>query len=93
VDFAGDAFWKDLQERHKEGKLSADMSRLYFSPTRPMFELFDLEMDPGELKNLIGVPEIRTVERELKAALQEWMILQRDFVPLPVPPETKKKKA
>ena len=23
---------------------------------------------------------------ELKAALQEWMILQRDFLPLPVPP-------
>ena len=23
---------------------------------------------------------------ELKAALQEWMILQRDYVPLPVPP-------
>ncbi len=31
------------------------------------------------------------MERELKAALQEWMILQRDFLPLPVPPPSKKK--
>jgi arylsulfatase A-like enzyme len=92
VDFAGDAFWKDLQERHKQGKLSAEMTRLYFAPTRPMFELFDLETDPAELKNLSGAPETRDVERELKAALQEWMILQRDFVPLPVPPDAMKKK-
>jgi N-sulfoglucosamine sulfohydrolase len=87
VDFAGQPFWKELQQMHKDGKLSPEMSRLYFSPTRPMFELFDLKVDPNEFRNLIGQPEAAAVERELKAALQEWMILQRDFVPLPVPPE------
>ncbi len=92
VDFAGDAYWKDLQARHQEGKLSAEMDRLYFSPTRPMFELFDLEADPAELKNLAGQAETAAVERALKAALQEWMILQRDYVPLPVPPAEAKKK-
>jgi hypothetical protein len=51
-----------------------------------MFELFDLESDPSEFKNLIDSPEHAAVARELKAALQEWMILERDFVPLPVPP-------
>ena len=67
------------------------MSRLYFSPTRPMFELFDLGKDPFELVDLIGKPEAVAVEKELKAALQDWMIGQRDFVPLPVPPDRKKK--
>jgi N-sulfoglucosamine sulfohydrolase len=86
VDFAGDAFWKELQQMHKDGKLDALFERLYFSPTRPMFELFDLEADPSEFKNLNGTKEAATVEKELKAALQEWMILQRDFLPLPVPP-------
>ncbi len=86
VDFAGDAFWKELQQMHKDGKLPAEMSRLYFSPTRPMFELFDLEADPNEFKNLIDSPEHAAVAQELKAALQEWMILERDYLPLPVPP-------
>ena len=34
----------------------------------------------------VGTKEATAVEKELKASLQEWMILQRDFVPLPVPP-------
>jgi len=70
----------------KDGKLSPLLQRLYFSPTRPMFELFDLESDPSEFNNLIGSGEHAAVERELKAALQEWMILERDYLPLPVPP-------
>ena len=86
VDFAGDAMWKELQQMHKDGKLSPEIDRLYFAPTRPMFELFDLEADPSELKNLAGTKEAAAVERELKGALEEWMILQRDFLPLPVPP-------
>jgi N-sulfoglucosamine sulfohydrolase len=86
VDFNGDAFWKELQQMHKEGKLSSELTRLYFAQPRPMFELFDLETDPSELKNLIDSPEHAAVARELKAALQEWMILEHDFLPLPVPP-------
>jgi N-sulfoglucosamine sulfohydrolase len=86
VDFAGDDFWKDLVARNAAGTLSTEMSRLYFAEHRPMFELFDLEADPDEFRNLIGTPEAAKVERELKAALQEWMILQRDYLPLPIPP-------
>lgn len=67
------------------GKLPPELSRLYFSPTRPMFELYDLESDPHEFNNLIGKREAAETERELKAALQEWMILERDFLPLPIP--------
>jgi len=86
MDFATQPFWKELQQMHVDGKLSPLVSRLYFSPTRPMFELFDLETDPNEFNNLIGSKEQENLERELKARLQEWMILERDFVPLPVPP-------
>jgi len=94
VDFAGDAMWKELEQRNRDGQLPELVRRLYFSPTRPMFEVYDLQTDPHELTNLAGRPEAAAVERELKAALQEWMILQRDFVPLPVPPgaQSKKKK-
>jgi arylsulfatase A-like enzyme len=86
VDFAGDPHWKDLQKRHQDGTLDPKLSQRYFSPTRPMFELYDLKNDPDELTSLAGKPEAATVERELKAALQEWMLLEHDYVPLPVPP-------
>jgi arylsulfatase A-like enzyme len=92
VDFASDEMWKELQRLHKEGKVSETVAKMYFAPTRPIFELYDLEKDPNEWANLAGKPEASNAERELKAALQEWMILQRDFVPLPVPPPAKKKK-
>jgi len=90
VDFAGDAFWKELQQMSKDGKLTPLLQRLYFSPTRPMFELFDLESDPNEFNNLIGREQHAAVEQELKAALQEWMILERDYLPLPVPPNQRR---
>lgn len=86
VDFAGDAFWKEIVQQHEAGKLDARVERLYFASPRPMFELYDLEKDPGEENNLAGKIDAVSYERELKAAMQEWMILQRDFVPLPVAP-------
>ncbi|HEY1065965.1 MAG TPA: sulfatase [Pirellulales bacterium] len=86
VDCLNEPFWKDLAERHQKGELPAPFDKLYFAPTRPMFELYDLEKDPAELTNLAGQPEVAEVEKELKFKLQEWMILQRDFLPLPVPP-------
>jgi arylsulfatase A-like enzyme len=89
VDFVGDEFWKELVQMNQAGRLSAEMSRLYFSPTRPMFELYDLAHDPNEFHNLAGKKETAAFEHELKAMLQEWMILDRDYVPLPIPPVVK----
>jgi N-sulfoglucosamine sulfohydrolase len=87
VDFAKDAFWQELGQMHAAGKLEPRIDQLYFAATRPMFELYDLKRDPSEFTNLAGNKDAAAIERELKAALQEWMILQRDFMPLPVPPK------
>jgi arylsulfatase A-like enzyme len=92
VDFAGTPMWRELVQMNADGKLSPELSKMYFSQTRPMFELYDLQEDPNELRNLAGTKAMVGTERSLKAALQEWMILQRDFVPLPVPPPAKKKR-
>ena len=91
VDFAGDALWQELVRMNADGRLSPELSKRYFAATRPMFELFDLQADPHELTNLAGSADVVAAERELKAALQEWMIRQRDFAPLPVPPPAKAK--
>ena len=89
VDFAGQPYWKELMAMNEAGKLSPEHSKMYFAPTRPMFELYDIKADPYELRNLIGQKETLAVERSLKTELQRWMILERDFVPLPVPPPGK----
>jgi arylsulfatase A-like enzyme len=93
VDFAGDDFWKELEAKHAAGLLSPELDRMYFAPTRPMFELYDLQSDPAEMHNLNGRPEAAALERELKAQLEVWMIAEHDFAPLPFPGPAKRKKA
>ena len=65
-------------------RLAPEFVRAYFTTPRPIFELYDLDQDPGELVNLAGRPEVAEVERALKEALSEKMILDWDFLPLPV---------
>ena len=57
-----------------------------------MFELYDLETDPYELHNLAGTPDNKTIERDLKQAMLDWMIVERDYLPLPIPAGGKGKK-
>jgi N-sulfoglucosamine sulfohydrolase len=86
VDFAGLPMWKELQQMALDGELEEPWKSLYFSSERPMVDLYDLEKDPYELNNLAGSVEFEKIEEKLKEALQEWMILNQDYLPLPVPP-------
>ncbi|MCF0055287.1 sulfatase [Dyadobacter sp. CY356] len=86
VDFATQPFWLDLKQKHAEGKLEEKYDKLLFAERRPMFEIYDEQKDPDEINNLAGKPEIRETEHHLKALLQEWMILNRDYLPLPIEP-------
>jgi arylsulfatase A-like enzyme len=73
------------EEAGAQGNVLPAMIPFYTSQPRSMFELYDLEKDPDELDNLIGKSGFADLERELRLALSEWMILERDFLPLPVP--------
>jgi N-sulfoglucosamine sulfohydrolase len=83
VDSAGGAAWKQMREAKDQGKLSAGLVTTYFSRPRPVYELYDLDADPSELNNLSGKPEVAAVERSLRLALSEKMILDFDYLPLP----------
>ena len=83
VDSAGGQAWKQMQEANAAGKLPAGMTATYFTSPRPVYELYDLEADPGELNNLSGNPKLAATERELRTALAEKMILDWDYLPLP----------
>lgn len=93
VDSPGDPYWQAMIALHKEGKLAPRFVRTYFTTPRPVVELYDLEKDPGELNNLAGKREFAKVEHELKAALQEKMILDYDYLPLPLVDKDEQKKA
>ncbi len=84
VDSGNDPGWKQMVAAHGEGKLSPEIERAYFKRPRPVFELYDLDTDPSELTNLAGQPELAATEQELKIALQEKMIIDYDFLPLPL---------
>jgi arylsulfatase A-like enzyme len=84
VDSGNDPGWKAILAAHRAGKLEPEHERAYFTRPRPVYELFDLDNDSGELNNLAGKPEVRDVERELKLALTEKMMRDYDFLPLPI---------
>jgi arylsulfatase A-like enzyme len=85
VDSARDPGWRDIVAAHEAGKLAPQFERLYFSRPRPVLELYDLVKDPHEFENLAGQPAVAEVEAQLKAIMQEKMILDFDFLPPPMP--------
>jgi len=86
VDSYNEASWREMSDENAWGRLDARFARAYFPHSRPVFELYDLDKDPAEMENLAGRPELAKVEHSLKLALQEKMILDWDYLPLPLTP-------
>jgi arylsulfatase A-like enzyme len=70
-----------LRELHAQGKLSPLQEELLFSPTRPAEELYDLQSDPFETRNLAGNPQFRSTLEALRKRLDRWMVETRDLGP------------
>lgn len=85
VDFHHYPFFIDLKDKNDNGELNNKFSEMYFSPSRPMFELFDLVNDPRESSNLIEDPAFREIRDRLIVALTYKMIDDEDFATLPLP--------
>ena len=84
VDSARDAGWQEMRKAHEAKQLPPAMDKAYFTWPRPVFELYDLDNDPVEMNNLAGKPDHAAMERELKIIMQEKMMLDYDFLPLPL---------
>ncbi|MEZ5401818.1 MAG: sulfatase [Bryobacteraceae bacterium] len=82
VDSGRDAGWQEMAAA-RAGKLAPKHDRAYFGK-RPVLELYDLEKDPAELDNVAGQAPYAAIQRELMVALQEKMIVDYDFLPLPL---------
>lgn len=86
VDFYRREFWKELVQQNENGTLEEKHAKVLFKSPRQLFELYDLKNDPNEFNNLSGKEEYKKIERELKGVLQQWMILNQDYLPLPLLP-------
>jgi N-sulfoglucosamine sulfohydrolase len=64
------------------GKLNRTQM-LFWSRTKPEEELYDLEADPYEVKNLAGSQEHAAVLKEMRAALDKWMADTKDLGEVP----------
>jgi N-sulfoglucosamine sulfohydrolase len=83
VDSAGGPAWRQIKAAKDAGELPAPLVGAYFNTPRPVYELYDLQQDPAELTNLSGRPNLRAIERDLRAALAKKMVLDFDYLPLP----------
>jgi arylsulfatase A-like enzyme len=64
---------QQLRELHAAGRLNDLQEKLLFAPTRPTEELYDLQSDQFEVRNLAEEPNYRTTLEQLRARLEKWM--------------------
>jgi N-sulfoglucosamine sulfohydrolase len=71
--------WRKWNE---EGKLK-DSQKLFFAATKPKEELYDCEKDPHEIHNLAELPEHQEKLKELRSALDKWIVDTKDLGDVP----------
>jgi arylsulfatase A-like enzyme len=80
--------WNLLKELHAQGKLTPAQEFLC-QPTMPPEELYDLEADPFEIRNLAAstVPEHQAALKRLGGVLEKWIVETDDKGRITEPPE------
>ncbi|HZE97505.1 MAG TPA: sulfatase [Planctomycetota bacterium] len=64
--------WNLLKELHAQGRLTPEQEFLC-APTMPAEELYDLDQDPHEIRNLAAAPEHQETLRRLSGVLEKWI--------------------
>lgn len=82
----GREYWPSWVARGSESGEAAALLRRYHH--RPAVELYDIQSDPHELRNLADDPEFSGVRRDLLNRLSRWREQQEDRETGPHEPET-----
>lgn len=85
-DIARSPSWRSIEGLERQGKLSAPLVQRYFKKPRPEEEFYDLQNDPGEMKNLVDDAKYKSELLHLQRLLSRWMIGTHDFLPPPIRP-------
>jgi arylsulfatase A-like enzyme len=78
--------WNLLKQLHAEGKLTLEQEFLC-APRMPAEELYDMQSDPHETKNLASSPGHQSVLKRLRAVLEKWIQQSNDQGRQSEPPE------
>ncbi len=68
---------KEMRRLYAKGELN-DAQAQWMADRRPTEELYDLEADPWETKNLAADAKYAATKKQLEKALSDWMIETRD---------------
>ncbi|MCC6682379.1 MAG: sulfatase [Phycisphaeraceae bacterium] len=74
--------WELIKQLKAEGKLTPQQA-LFAADSRPPQELYDLQTDPHELRNLVDDPQYAPVLWELQTVLDEWIEQTHDQGAIP----------
>ncbi len=80
----GKLIMQTMRRLFAEGKLKAIQARV-FAPTRPVEELYDLQNDPHEIRNLADSPKHQDTLKRLRGVLVKWMSETKDLGLVPEP--------
>ncbi len=72
--------WQNMLRLEKENGLTASQRACLISP-RPKWELFDLQRDPGETRNVAEDTAYQTVRDRMAKALEQWAEETNDYLP------------
>ena len=75
-----------LRKANAAGTLDPVQKQL-FAPTRPKEELYDLDADPHEIRNLANDPAMQTTLATMRQQLSDWMDSTNDHGRTPEPAE------
>jgi N-sulfoglucosamine sulfohydrolase len=73
---------KDWRRLAFEGKLN-DVQKLYWTRTKPREELYDLDTDPHEIRNLAAEPNQATRLDDFRTKLATWIMQTQDLGEVP----------
>ena len=78
TDFCDQAeIMQELRRVYAEGGM-AGIEKPFWEPTKPMEELYDVLLDPLEVRNLAGSPEHRETLEGMRGQLRDWMLQTHD---------------
>ncbi|TWU44546.1 Arylsulfatase [Rubripirellula tenax] len=72
--------WQNMLKLENAGELTPQQQTCFRAP-RPEWELFDLQRDPGELKNLMDDPAYTSIQERMTAELAAWTEQTGDYLP------------
>jgi N-sulfoglucosamine sulfohydrolase len=73
---------REIASLAEQGKLDA-VQRSYGGPHKPLEELYDVEADPHQVRNLAHQPEHKATRTALRRRLRAWILETRDLGFLP----------